>query len=51
MKVFKKYKAIAMHVQRNYTYCYRMSLGYKVILVLEPNISLRTHICARFNVM
>ena len=30
-------------------YCYRTSLGYKVILVLQPKLSLKTRFYARFN--
>ncbi len=30
-------------------YCYRISSKYKVILVLQPKLSLKTHFRARFN--
>ena len=30
-------------------YCYRISLGYKIILVLQPKLSLKTRFCAHFN--
>ena len=30
-------------------YCYRISLGYKVILVLQPKLSIKTDFHARFN--
>ena len=30
-------------------YCYRISLGYNVILVLQPKLSLKTHFHACFN--
>ena len=47
MKIFNKYVAIAMHVQCNYTDI--ISLGYKVVLVLQPKLSLKTRFRARFN--
>ena len=30
-------------------YCYRISLGYKVILALQSKLSLKTHFRACFN--
>ena len=47
MKIFNKYVTIAMHVQCNYTDV--ISLRYKVVLVLQPKLSLKTHFRTRFN--
>ena len=47
MKIFNKYVAIAMHVRRDYTDI--ISLEYKVILVLQPKVSLKTHFHVCFN--
>ena len=51
MKIFNKYVAIAICTcdVTMRMYCYRISLGYKVILVLQSALSLKTHFRARFN--
>ena len=38
-----------MCVATIWMYCYRISLRYKVILVLQPKLSLKTLFLARFN--
>ena len=56
MKIFNKYTGIAASYSyacvmqlRIWMHCYKISLGCKVILALQPKLFLKTHFRACFN--